>query len=442
MDKRIRVLLAVAMVVSMFAVGVVSVGAAEPDWATGYDSTATIKAILKYRHLFNPGKNGFEGILGPCEVGVSGCSFAPGATWDYYGLTPYAAINKVTLAYDGASKFTATIDPDGAAGPFVMEYTAASPPGALNYLQLSLRGQVVPGPVNEIVSFNNANLNGNPLSDLTGTTGWLDWNLKGVDLTSEFTLEGDMVLAWPLSNSGCDECNKLVLRVGYVPPNEPPVANPNGPYLGAVNSSIAFDGIGSSDPDGDLLTYAWDFGDVNTGTGATPTHSYTLADIYNVCLTVNDGTVDSDPVCTIAVVYNPEGGFVTGGGWIDSPEGAYAADSALTGKATFGFVSKYKKGASVPDGNTEFQFKAGDLNFHSTSYDWLVVNQGGTNAQFKGIGTVNGVGEYKFMLWATDGSPDTFRIRIWGEDSAGEHVTYDNGVAQPIGGGSIVVHNK
>ena len=53
---------------------------------------------------------------------------------------------------------------------------------------------------------------------------------------------------------------------------------------------------------------------------------------------------------------------------------------------------------------------------------------------------------YKFMLWAGDGSStnsaDTFRIRIWWEDAAGEHDMYDNGVGQPIAGGSIVVHTK
>jgi len=107
------------------------------------------------------------------------------------------------------------------------------------------------------------------------------------------------------------------------------------------------------------------------------------------------------------------------------------------GKATFGFVSKYKKGASVPEGNTEFQFKDGNLNFHSTSYDWLVVT-GSNYAKFKGAGTINGQGDYKFQIWAGDNDPDTFRIKIW--DANTEVVVYDNGMDQAIGGGSIVVH--
>jgi PKD repeat protein len=230
--------------------------------------------------------------------------------------------------------------------------------------------------------------------------------------------------------------------------NTAPVADPGVPYLGAVNTNIAFDGSGSYDDDSDPLTYAWDLDDGTTDSGVAPTHSYTEVGIYDVCLTVNDGALDSDPGCTIAVVYDPDGGFVTGGGWIDSPAGAYIPDPDLSGKATFGFVAKYKKGASVPEGNTEFQFQAGGFNFHSESYQWLVVNQDGTNAQFKGSGTVNGEldpngEEYKFMIWATDGDPDTFRIKIWWEDADGvEHDVYDNGVEQAIGGGSIVVHTK
>ena len=116
------------------------------------------------------------------------------------------------------------------------------------------------------------------------------------------------------------------------------------------------------------------------------------------------------------------------------------AATEVTGKANFGFVSKYKKGASVPTGQTEFVFQTGDLNFHSSSYDWLVVT-GSDYARFKGWGSINGDDGYRFMLWAGDG-PDTFRIKIWWEDGEIENVVYDNGMDQEIGGGSIVIHTK
>ena len=64
-------------------------------------------------------------------------------------------------------------------------------------------------------------------------------------------------------------------------------------------------------------------------------------------------------------------------------------DLTLSGKANFGFVSKYKKGAKAPTGQTEFQFQTADLNFHSGSYGRLVVT-GSDYARFKGSGTING----------------------------------------------------
>jgi hypothetical protein len=147
---------------------------------------------------------------------------------------------------------------------------------------------------------------------------------------------------------------------------------------------------------------------------------------------------------------------VTGGGWIVSPPGAYAAEPTLTGRANFGFVSKYHKGATTPSGETEFQFQTASLNFHSDSYDWLVV--AGARAQFKGTGAINGSPGYKFMLTAIDGALlgeakryDRFRIKIWHPDmNASDVVDYDNQIdttlqggsseGTAIGGGSIVIH--
>lgn len=101
------------------------------------------------------------------------------------------------------------------------------------------------------------------------------------------------------------------------------------------------------------------------------------------------------------VVYDPAGGFATRGGWFLSPVGAYLPDTTLSGKASFGFVSKYQRGATVPTGETEFQFKAANLRFQSNTYEWLVVS--GARAQFRGSGSINGVAGYKFTLTATDG---------------------------------------
>jgi hypothetical protein len=228
-------------------------------------------------------------------------------------------------------------------------------------------------------------------------------------------------------------------------PNTSPTADAGGPYLGAAGSQITFDGTASDDPDGGPLVYDWDFGDGDTAldAGPTPSHTYVAAGIYDVCLTVTDPDDLSDTDCTLAVVYDPSEGFVTGGGWIWSPLGAYMDDENLEGKANFGFVSKYKKGANVPTGNTAFVFEVAELEFHSTSYDWLVVT-GSNYARFKGTGTINGSGEYKFHLWAGDGDPDTFRIRIWTEDeeTAEETDIYDNGFDQAIDGGSIKIHTK
>ncbi|MCL1600773.1 MAG: hypothetical protein M3112_04460 [Actinomycetia bacterium] len=60
---------------------------------------------------------------------------------------------------------------------------------------------------------------------------------------------------------------------------------------------------------------------------------------------------------------------------------------------------------------------------------------------FRGTGTINGIGEYRLVIWDGDGEPDTFGIKIWREDSGVETVIYDNGSARgAISGGSIIIH--
>jgi large repetitive protein len=175
------------------------------------------------------------------------------------------------------------------------------------------------------------------------------------------------------------------------------------------------------------------------------------AGVYTVTVYVEDDDGGSDQVTATSyiVVFDPSGGFVTGGGWINSLPGYYRLNGGTAeGRANFGFVSKYVPGKNLPTGNTEFQFQAGNLNFKSTIYEWLVV--AGAKALYKGEGTIAGLpGVYGFLLSAIDGSPDKFRIKIW--DKASGDVVYDTlpegaaddaDPATTLGGGSIVVHTK
>jgi uncharacterized repeat protein (TIGR03803 family) len=249
--------------------------------------------------------------------------------------------------------------------------------------------------------------------------------------------------------------------------NPAPAAAITGPASGsvfAVNTPVAFAGSWT-DANGGAHTARWSFDGVpdasfNAGTGASGSantnHTFTAAGVYMVQLTVTDACGASGSASQVGgidamvVVFDPSAGFVTGGGWINSPPGAYTANPALTGKANFGFESKYKKGASAPTGETEFQYKVGNLNFHSTSYQWLVV--AGAKAQFKGTGTINNAGTYGFILTAIDGEisggggADKFRMKITG---SGGGLVYDNLLNAPdaddpttlLGGGSIVIHS-
>src|SRR5438093_602145 len=211
----------------------------------------------------------------------------------------------------------------------------------------------------------------------------------------------------------------------------------------------------------DTHTASIDWGDGTSSTGpvsevdgsgsVSGSHAYTVAGVYLVTLTVTDkdGGI-GQATFEFVIVFEPTSGFVTGGGWIDSPPGAYAADPTLTGKANFGFVARYQPGATVPSGQTEFRFQVAGLNFHSTEYEWLVVS--GTRAQFKGSGTLNRSEGVRFMISAVDGDlsqgrpTDGFRIKIWDDTSGG--VIYDNQMGDSdrsssttaLGGGSIVIH--
>lgn len=280
------------------------------------------------------------------------------------------------------------------------------------------------------------------------------------------------------SHRASDTCTAVVTVV-----NPDPVVTLTGPASGAlfaVNTAVNFAAT-FTDANGGTHSGTWSFDNISQAANiaeptpgtppsadgspgspplpgsATATYTFTNAGVYSVKLAVNDNCGGAGTGTQIGglemlvVVYDPSAGFVTGGGWIISPLGAYTPDPALTGKANFGFVSRYQKGQTVPTGDTEFHLHCASFDFSSTSYQWLVVS--GAKAQFKGSGQINGAGDYGFLLTATDGQlnggggADKFRIKIWNKITSA--IVYDNAMGssddidlanpQVIGGGSIVI---
>jgi hypothetical protein len=171
---------------------------------------------------------------------------------------------------------------------------------------------------------------------------------------------------------------------------------------------------------------------------------FTATGVRTLCVRGTDSVGNTGAVeCALLPVYDPNGGFTTGGGSVQSPAGADLTNPSAAGPATFGFVSKYLPGRSTPDGNLEFQFQAASLNFKSTSMDWLVVT-GEPRSIFRGTGTINGASVCKFEVDAWDGSfqpdnVDAFGLKIFSCGSGGDRY---NLPARPLTRGNIIVQRQ
>jgi len=98
-----------------------------------------------------------------------------------------------------------------------------------------------------------------------------------------------------------------------LPANQSPIAAftyaPTSPTAGAA---VQFDASASADPDGTIISYAWDFGDGGTAVGAVVTHSYAASGSYTAQLTVTDnGGKPAQVARTVTVVLSDDVGWVS-----------------------------------------------------------------------------------------------------------------------------------
>lgn len=144
------------------------------------------------------------------------------------------------------------------------------------------------------------------------------WNFGDGTESTEFTgrhtytKEGRYTVTLTLFTNATTECKSAIAQK-IVVINAPPIAEAGDTIFSGIGQEVIFNASKSFDPDGAIISYAWNFGDGNTGTGVTTRHKYTEGGIYRVLLTVTDNTtlLNNTAVDTAIVIINntPEPSF-------------------------------------------------------------------------------------------------------------------------------------
>ena len=210
-----------------------------------------------------------------------------------------------------------------AAGIFNVSLTVTSSTNATSTITLAVTvtGLGAGAPTADFVFSPNApttttvvQFNGGTSTASTGTTitGYA-WNFgdgtigTGVTTTNTFTAAGTYnVVLTVTDSSGSTDAKSSTVTVTAVGAGSPTAIFVSSPTAPTTAAPVEFDATASTSPAGTALTYAWNFGDGTTGTGVTPSHTFTTANTYTVVLTVTDtagatGTTSN----TVTVIKGP-----------------------------------------------------------------------------------------------------------------------------------------
>lgn len=172
----------------------------------------------------------------------------------------------------------------GTTSPLVPKAVISGPTSGLVGETLSFSGADSTDPDGHIVSY---------VWDFgDGTTG------SGVNVTHSYSMAGSYKVTLTVTDNGGsgDSATHTVQINEPTSKNQPPKAVIRGPTSGLVGETLSFSGSDSTDSDGRIVSYAWDFGDGTTGSGVNVTHVYTTAGSYQVTLTVTDDGTGVIPV--------------------------------------------------------------------------------------------------------------------------------------------------
>jgi PKD repeat protein len=304
--------------------------------------------------------------------------------WDF-GDGDTATGATATHTYPAAGSYTATVtasDNQGGSGNTTVPVTVVA---STNHVPTVTAGRTPTGTITSgtAVNFTAAG------TDTDGDTLSYTWDFgdgtpgsTAQNPTHTYTATGTFA-AKVTVNDGKGGNNNDTLSVTVVAPNQNPTVSITRTPTGNVTTgtSVAFTAT-ASDPDGDPLTYAWDFGDGGSSTQQNPSHPYSTAGTYSAKVVVSDGhngtaTSNTLSITVTAANQNP----------------TVSITRTPTGDVTTGTSVAFTATASDPDGDT-------------LTYAWD-FGDGGTSTQQNPSHPYSTAGTYSAKVVVSDGHNGT-----------------------------------
>jgi PKD repeat protein len=149
------------------------------------------------------------------------------------------------------------------------------------------------------------------------------------------------------------ELTTLALSGGdsTVPTNFAPTAHAGGPYQALTLATVVAQGGASSDSDGTIVSYVWNWGDGSpNGAGVSASHQYANSGIYTVTLVVTDNTGATDSASTTVTISNRPPTAKAGGPYSTQPGVAFTANGSGSSDLDGSIASyRWKWGDGTPD---------------------------------------------------------------------------------------------